>query len=194
MKTIVEALKDLYVALGGKEQDVANLVLNPDVIEKIAAAAGDAVKPELPSLTGNAGKVLKVDADAEGVEWSEAGGGGLTLYGPYTATVSSTQTIPGNTAMDILLESITDENEEAKDLYSAPNGTLFIVCGVSASSVNAEYRGFKAPYYYSYISETMPPSISFDNKDASSASVSDYTKITFFSSYELPAYSPTPGN
>lgn len=76
MKTIVEALKDLYVALGGKEQDVANLVLNPDVIEKIAAAAGDAVKPELPSLTGNAGKFLKVDSDAEGVEWAEAGGGG----------------------------------------------------------------------------------------------------------------------
>lgn len=76
MKTIVEALKDLYVALGGKEQDAANLVLNPDVIEKIAAAAGDAVKPELPSLTGNAGKFLKVDSDAEGVEWGEAGGGG----------------------------------------------------------------------------------------------------------------------
>lgn len=29
---------------------------------------------ELPSLSGNAGKVLKVDADAEGVEWGEAGG------------------------------------------------------------------------------------------------------------------------
>lgn len=91
MKTIVEALKDLYVALGGKEQDVANLVLNPDVIEKIAAVAGDAVKPELPALTGNAGKVLKVDADAEGVEWSEAGGGGGASCVSPVFTITGTE-------------------------------------------------------------------------------------------------------
>ena len=90
MKTIVEALKDLYVALGGKAEDVANLVLNPDVIEKIAAAAGDAVKPELPSFTGNAGKYLKVDSDADGVEWAEAGGGG------GGGAVYLTETISGN--------------------------------------------------------------------------------------------------
>lgn len=71
---------------------------------------------ELPTLTGNAGKVLKVAAGASGVEWADetsdlpavtiddagdvltvnasgeweaaapGGGGGLTLYGPYMAT------------------------------------------------------------------------------------------------------------
>ena len=96
MKTIVEALKDLYVALGGKAEDVANLVLNPDVIEQIAAVASDAVKPELPSLTGNAGKFLKVDSDAEGVEWAEAGGGGggfivnMTVDNEYTQWLDKT--------------------------------------------------------------------------------------------------------
>lgn len=39
MKTIVEALQELYIALGGKEEDVSGLVLNPDVIEQIAELA-----------------------------------------------------------------------------------------------------------------------------------------------------------
>lgn len=107
MKTIVEALKDLYVALGGKEQDVANLLLNPDVIEKIAAAAGDAVKPELPALTGNAGKVLKVDSDAEGVEWAEAGGGG------FVATFTTTLPVEDGTITDITCDKTYEEVMEA---------------------------------------------------------------------------------
>ena len=190
MKTIVEALQDLYVALGGKKADVSGLNLNPDVIEQIAALVNEGALNELPAVTiDDAGDVLTVNASGE---WEAAApsGGGLTLYGPYIATVSSTQTIPGNTAMDILLDSITDENETAINIYAAPEGTLFIVCGVSASSVNAEYRGFKSPYYYSNISGTMPPSISFNNKEESPVSVSDYTKITFLSSYELPAFAP----
>lgn len=32
---------------------------------------------ELPSITGNAGKVLKVNSGANGVEWSEGGGGSV---------------------------------------------------------------------------------------------------------------------
>lgn len=36
MKTIPEALKALYVAMGGDEADVANLTVTPDVIEALA--------------------------------------------------------------------------------------------------------------------------------------------------------------
>lgn len=36
MKTIPEALKDLYVAMGGDAEDVANLTVTPDVIEALA--------------------------------------------------------------------------------------------------------------------------------------------------------------
>lgn len=71
MKTIVEALKDLYVALGGSSSDVSGLSLNPDVIEKMATLVTSGALKELPSLTGNAGKVLKVASGASGVEWAD---------------------------------------------------------------------------------------------------------------------------
>lgn len=42
MKT-VDALKDLYVALGGNEGDVANVVTSPAIISKIAEIIPDAI-------------------------------------------------------------------------------------------------------------------------------------------------------
>lgn len=76
MKTIVEALQDLYVALGGKESDVSGLKLNPDVIEQIAALVDGGALNELPAVTGaDAGDVLTVSAEGK---WEAAapGGGG----------------------------------------------------------------------------------------------------------------------
>jgi hypothetical protein len=71
MNTTVEALKALYVALGGTAADVANITLIPDMINAIAEIAEDvataAGKTELPAVTASDnGKVLKV---AEG-KWS----------------------------------------------------------------------------------------------------------------------------
>lgn len=66
MNTTVDALKALYVALGGTATDVANITLIPDMITAIATVAG-AVKTaadtkELPSVTSsNNGQVLTVD-------------------------------------------------------------------------------------------------------------------------------------
>ena len=61
MDTTVDALKALYVALGGTASDVANITLIPDMINAIAThvAAGGAA--ELPTVTASDnGKVLKV--------------------------------------------------------------------------------------------------------------------------------------
>lgn len=61
MDTTVEALKNLYVAFGGSADDVANISLIPDMINKIATVAATATAPELPKVTAaDNGKVLKV--------------------------------------------------------------------------------------------------------------------------------------
>ena len=56
----VEALKALYVALGGAAEDVENLTLNAEVIAAIATLAG-ATGGQLPAVTdADDGKVLTV--------------------------------------------------------------------------------------------------------------------------------------
>lgn len=67
MAQTVDALKTLYVALGGNAEDVADVNLIPDMIIAIATVAATATAPELPKVTASDdGKVLKV---AEG-KWS----------------------------------------------------------------------------------------------------------------------------
>ena len=66
MDTTVEALKNLYVALGGTASDVADVTLIPDMINAIATVAGTvataATTAELPKVTSsNNGQVLTVD-------------------------------------------------------------------------------------------------------------------------------------
>lgn len=57
----VDALKTLYVALGGSADDVKNTTLIPDMITAIATVAATATAPELPAVTASDnGKVLKV--------------------------------------------------------------------------------------------------------------------------------------
>lgn len=65
MDTTVDALKNLYVALGGSADDVVNIVLIPDMINAITTVAASvktaATTAELPAVTtANNGKVLKV--------------------------------------------------------------------------------------------------------------------------------------
>lgn len=61
MDSTVTALKAVYVALGGSADDVANVSLIPDMINKIATVAATATAPELPKVTAaDNGKVLKV--------------------------------------------------------------------------------------------------------------------------------------
>lgn len=58
--TNVEALKTLYVALGGSADDFT-ATTNADAIALIATVVGTAVAPELPKVTSSDnGKVLTV--------------------------------------------------------------------------------------------------------------------------------------
>jgi ribulose-5-phosphate 4-epimerase/fuculose-1-phosphate aldolase len=58
--TNVDALKNLYVALGGSADDVADITLTADMIAKIATIAPSA-GVELPTVTTeNNGQVLTV--------------------------------------------------------------------------------------------------------------------------------------
>lgn len=67
MAQTVDALKALYVALGGNAEDVVNITLIPDMIFAIAEVAETATASELPKVTSSDnGKVLKV---AEG-KWT----------------------------------------------------------------------------------------------------------------------------
>lgn len=65
MDNTIDALKNLYVALGGTAADVADIVIIPDMINAIAAHVASGGAAELPAVTAaDNGKVLKV---ADGV-------------------------------------------------------------------------------------------------------------------------------
>jgi hypothetical protein len=59
--TNVEALKALYVALGGSAADVADKTTSAEVISALATIAPTAIAAELPKVTASDnGKVLTV--------------------------------------------------------------------------------------------------------------------------------------
>lgn len=61
MDNTITALKNLYVALGGDVDDVADVVIIPDMINAIAALITSGATKELPAVTtDDNGKVLKV--------------------------------------------------------------------------------------------------------------------------------------
>ena len=60
MENTLDALRNLYVALGGSASDVANLVIIPDLINAIATLISG-TGGTLPAVTtSDNGKVLKV--------------------------------------------------------------------------------------------------------------------------------------
>jgi len=60
--TNVEALKEIYVALGGNANSF-NAQTNPEAIHLISTVIAAAIAPELPKVTSsNNGQVLTVDA------------------------------------------------------------------------------------------------------------------------------------
>lgn len=63
--TNLEALKALYVTLGGSSSTVANMTVSADVIYAMSQLSLS-VSPELPSVSKvDEGKVLKVDSNGK---------------------------------------------------------------------------------------------------------------------------------
>lgn len=61
MDNTLDALRNLYIALGGDAEDVADLVIIPDLINAIATQAATATGAELPAVTASDNnKVLTV--------------------------------------------------------------------------------------------------------------------------------------
>ncbi|MBQ2427976.1 MAG: hypothetical protein II264_05745 [Ruminococcus sp.] len=61
MNLTVEALKELYIALGGNATNVADITLTPDMIRAIAIHIGNGGAAELPTVSSaNNGEVLTV--------------------------------------------------------------------------------------------------------------------------------------
>ena len=98
--TIPEALKELYVALGGSADDVANMSTNPELIAKIATIAGSGL-PAV-SATDN-GDVLTVVDGA----WGKAEPSG----GDFVVISGTTSGGPGNTfTLTLTGKKISDIN------------------------------------------------------------------------------------
>lgn len=69
MNNTVEALRAVYVALGGDSADVADIVTTPEMITMIATLISSGATAELPAVTAaNNGEVLTVVSG----EWKAA--------------------------------------------------------------------------------------------------------------------------
>lgn len=70
MDTNVQALKELYVSLGGKASDVANLATSSEVITAMKSVAASAAS-ELPKpKSSNNNKIATVVKDGDTYKWS----------------------------------------------------------------------------------------------------------------------------
>ena len=77
--TTVEALKELFTALGGSEEDVKAITTNPEMVHAIAEVASGAI--ELPKVTAaDAGDILAVDESGKWAKAELSGGGNIYEY------------------------------------------------------------------------------------------------------------------
>lgn len=93
MKTIPEALKKLYVAMGGNEEDVADISLTPDMIEALAdiyEGGGG----------GASAEVITLSAEDETTV--------LTALGQFVAAALQASGAPTKTTADASLEAFDD--------------------------------------------------------------------------------------
>lgn len=131
---VAENANDI-AALQEQVAEIPAVVANPeeDAEEELETLkVGDVVyeiPAELPSKTGNAGKFLKVNAGATGVEWADVSGG-TTLYKhvvslayPYNSFTIINKSTSSIDTMAKLLDAIKDPNcISCYSSYSTPSG------------------------------------------------------------------------
>lgn len=152
--TTVEALKALYVALGGAEKDVSDCVTNVDVLNVISAkyqGADDAVlNPEaIANITEVAGNIGGGSSDTATVEVDIGGGASLIAPNVYSDDDFYTMEISDDGTYQILLYNgkgfayINDPSlqlnvETTGDItYYAEQG-MFLITGNGSISISSE--------------------------------------------------------
>ncbi len=130
MKTIVEALKDLYVAMGGESSDVSGLSLNPDVIEQIAELVESGETKELPAVTAEDNdKVLAVVNGAWDKAESGGGSGGVEVVvarievSNYDSSSSSYTVVNSNYTKDELIAIADNGGMIFANIYQVMGGS-----------------------------------------------------------------------
>jgi hypothetical protein len=124
-----------------------------------AAAAAAAAQAYVPSLAGNANKVLTVKADASGTEWKAASSGSGDVAGPASSTDNAVVRFDSTTGKIIQNSNVTIDDNGSINI---PAGQSFKVNNVALAAPSSNY--FKAH------KETT------NSQTLSSAS---WTKITF---------------
>lgn len=128
MKTIVEALQDLYVAMGGELKDVSGLSLNPDVIESIATLVQSGAMNDLPAVTvADDGDILTVVNGA----WSKADpptGESNIVYVPINVDRSGGDPVVScEVSVDTILSYFNaGKIVYLKEVYSAESGNYML--------------------------------------------------------------------
>lgn len=80
MDNTLDALRNLYVALGGSADDVENLVITPELINAVAALVNQGLTDALPAVTAeDNGDVLAVVNGAWGKAAPSGGAGALVI-------------------------------------------------------------------------------------------------------------------
>ena len=134
MNLTVDALKVIYVALGGSASEVENITLIPDMLEKISVYA-KAAAAELPAVNAeDAGSVLMVNEEGK---WAKGEAGGLTII-DFTPPTGGSKTVDFSSS-DIYSRVLAGENivfrnvDETHDTVDA----LYHIVSLSSSSIEA---------------------------------------------------------
>lgn len=131
MDNTLDALRNLYAALGGTPSDVANMTIIPEIVNAIATHLTAGGAAELPTVTADDdGKILKVINGA----WGKAAGGAKVVNGSLSG---STITFEDETEGGIVDAVLNGENVIVKvtdTSGSVTNEYVFYVSRVSRSS------------------------------------------------------------
>ena len=185
----------------------------------------DAVPKELPSVAGNAGKVLTVNSGATGAEWKDApsglpavtiddagdvltvnasgeweaaapggGGGGLTLYGPYSAGVNSAVNVSAGAVEYLTLDNIHDNDGVRRYLPADGSDLYCLIIAMGAYLQGLVTLSANAPMYFAADNIWADASITVENISNSAVDITtqDSPSVVFYSTAELSSVAPGP--